>query len=280
MIDLLKPAMSKKYAVGAFEFWSLDSAQAVVRAAESLNMPVILQAGPLECQYAGVRELAEIARLVAERSKTDVALHLDHGDTYELIYEAVNVGFTSVMIDASHLEFEKNVFLTKKVADMAHKKGVSVEGELGRIPGSEGNQSSTDAEAYQTDPEEALAYVRSTGINCLAVAIGSAHGFYRFPPALNIERLNRIHRLVDMPLVLHGGSGIPDCQIADSIENGIAKVNICTEFVAEFGRQYIRTQNTEGYKYSVPSLFSPSREAGCELAKGKISLFMHNRTLL
>lgn len=273
MNEILVPARKEGYGVGAFEFWSLDSAEAVVEAAQELDMPVILQAGPLECQYAGIINLSKIAKMVAEATSIPVALHLDHGDTYELACQAINAGFTSVMIDVSHLSFDENVNITRKVVEAARSSGVTVEAELGKLAGCEGNLDVTEEEAAQTDPDEAKIFVEETGIDALAVAIGTAHGFYKSTPRINIERLKKITEKVNIPLVLHGGSGTPEEKVKEAIKNGIAKVNICTEFVAAFGKAYINTQNVPGFKYSIPSLFGPSKAAGKELAALKIKLF-------
>jgi len=273
MNKILIPARRNGYAIGAFEFWSLDSAQAVIEAAEELMMPVILQAGPLEIQYVGIKNLYMIARVVTGNTSIPVALHLDHSNTYELACQAIDAGFTSVMIDASHLSFEENVNITKKVVEAAKPGGVTVEAELGRLAGCEAGLDVSEEEAFQTDPDEAVRFVEETGIDALAVAIGTAHGFYKSTPRINIERLKKIAEKVDIPLVLHGGSGTPEEKVREAIKNGISKVNICTEFIAAFGKQYIDTQSQPGFKYSVPSLFAPSKKAGKELAASKIKLF-------
>ena len=274
MKEILIPARLNKYAVGAFEFWSLDSAQAIVEAAEELNMSVIIQAGPWECQYAGIKNLSMIGKAVSDSASIPVALHLDHGDTFELAYQAIDAGFTSVMIDVSHLPYEENVNITKKVVSLAKSAGVTVEAELGRLAGCEASFEISEEEAMQTDPDEAERFTNETGIDALAVAIGTAHGFYKYVPRINIDRLKKIAEKVSIPLVLHGGSGTPDEKIVESIKYGISKVNICTEFVAVFGKTYINTQNnTDGFKYSVPSLFNPSKAAGKELVWSKIKLF-------
>lgn len=274
MKEILEPARRDGYAVGAFEFWSFDSAQAVVEAAAELNAPVILQAGLIESEFAGgVKYLYRIAKMVSEDYNVPVALHVDHAEDYNFILSAIEAGFTSVMIDASKLPFKKNVEITKKIVKAAKPYGVSVESELGKLAGNEGNISINEEEAAQTDPEEAGVFVEETGIDALAVAIGTMHGFYRFSPKINIERLKQIAAKVGIPLVLHGGSGTPDDKVAEAIKHGIAKVNICTEFVAAFGKTYITTQNQPGFKYSIPSLFGPSKQAGKELAKAKMKLF-------
>ncbi|MCL2699485.1 MAG: class II fructose-bisphosphate aldolase [Defluviitaleaceae bacterium] len=274
MKEMLVTAREKGYAIGAFEFWSLDSAQAVVEAAAELNMPVILQAGLIECEFAaGIQNLYKIAKCVADDAPIPVALHLDHAETYEFICRAIDAGFTSVMFDGSALPYAENLEITGRVVEAARRAGVSVEAELGRLAGSEGNISVGEEEAMQTDPDEAFAFVRDTGVDALAVAIGTAHGFYTFTPKINISRLKEIAAKVDVPLVLHGGSGTPDDKVAEAIKNGISKVNICTEFVAAFGKAYIQTQQAPGFKYSIPGLFGPSKAAGKKLAYEKIKFF-------
>jgi len=274
MKEILDVARNEKYALGAFEFWSLDSAQAVVEAAAELNLPTILQAGFIECEFAGgVENLYKLAKMVADESPVPVALHIDHAEDFDFISSALDAGFTSVMIDASKLSFTENVKITRKVVEAARPYGVSVEAELGKLAGNEGAVNVSEEEAAQTDPDDAVRFVKETGIDALAVAIGTAHGFYKFAPKINIERLKEIAAKVSIPLVLHGGSGTPDEQVVEAIGHGIAKVNICTEFVAAFGETYIATQEQPQYRYSIPSLFGPSKQAGKELAKAKMKLF-------
>ncbi len=277
LTELLLPARAAHYAIGAFEFWSLDSAQAVVEAAEEAGMPVILQGGSLEINFVGgIDRYARIGRMVAEQAKVKVALHLDHGETVDLARQAINAGFTSVMIDASSLPFEENAALTQQVVDLAKPHGVSVEAELGKLVGAEGGKSLSDEEAAQTDPDQARTFVEQTRIDALAVAIGTVHGFYQFTPKLNLNRLKKISDRVSIPLVLHGGSGTPDDQVRQTIDLGIAKINICTEFLAAYGKAFSREQAKAGFKYSVPALFGPARNAGKELALSKIRLFSND----
>jgi fructose-bisphosphate aldolase class II len=272
MKEILVPARAGKYAVGAFEFWSFDSAQAVVSAAEAAGMPVILQAGVLETQYAGGLDiLSLIARRVAEKAKIPIALHLDHAETIGLIREAIDAGFTSVMIDTSALPFEENVAVTQEVAALAKPKGVTVEAELGRLATTEG--AAADAEEAQTDPEEARIFVERTGIDALAVAIGTAHGAYRFPPKINIPRLKEIAAVVAIPLVLHGGSGTPEDAVTGAIQNGIAKINICTDLITAYGVRAAELSGTPDFKYSVASYFQETKNAARELASRKIRQF-------
>jgi len=277
MKPILQAAKAGRYAVGAFTFSSLDSARAIIDAANKADMPVILQTGPMECDYAGLEELAETAKFAARRAAVPVSLNLDHGDTIERAERAIKAGFPSVMIDASKYGYDENIRITKEVVKMAAPAGVSVEAELGKIGGAEGLVDVGDAEATQTDPDEALDFIQKTGIDALAVAIGTAHGFYAKAPVLNIARLVKIAAKANLPLVLHGGSGTPDAQVTEAIRGGITKVNINTEFLAAMGSAFSECQTAEGFRYSVPALFGPAREAGSELAYKKIKFFSDGR---
>jgi len=264
MNEILVAARAGGYAVGAFEFWSIDSARAVVEAAQQAHMPVILQAGPLEIGHTGYDSLASIARMVAADAPVEVALHLDHGDSFDMAAAAVAAGFTSVMIDASALPYEDNVELTCRVVEMASPHGVAVESELGRLAGSQEGVERGEQEAAETDPAEAARFVAATGIDALAVAIGTAHGFYKSEPHINLPRLAKIAEAVSIPLVLHGGSGIAPGKVRQAVALGIAKINICTEFIAAFAG---------ALRAVVPSLFGKARDAAKQLALNKIMLF-------
>jgi len=278
MKQMLIDARHGGYALGAFEFWSLDSAQAVTQAAAALRVPVILQSGYIEAMHAGgFNQIAKLAEIAANDVDIPVALHWDHGESFEHVRAAIDAGFTSVMIDCSQLPFEENVEATRRVVEAARPFGVTVESELGVLAGSEGGIDRTEAEALQTTPEEALRFIRDTQTDILAIAIGSAHGFYKFEPKLNIARLKEIAAVVAEPLVLHGGSGIPVEQVTRAIDSGIAKVNICTEFIAAFGGAYTRVQAEDGFKYNVPNLFGAGKKSGYALAYEKIKLFLNGK---
>jgi ketose-bisphosphate aldolases len=272
MKDILEIAGKRGIALGAFEFWSFDSAEDAVSAAEELGVPVILQTGALERDFnGGCKRLRVIAETVAADHDVPVALHYDHGVSYEELLEAADAGYTSIMIDASAKPYAENVELTRRIVELSHRYFISNEAELGVMAGNEGAVS-RDKER-QTRPEEAESFVHETGVDSLAVAIGTAHGLYTFKPQLNIERLKEIKKVVSVPLVLHGGSGTPDDMVRESIRQGIRKVNICTEFVKAFGAAYTAAQAREGFKYSVPSLFGPAKAAGRALAYSKMKLF-------
>lgn len=270
--SLLAAARRDGYAVGAFTVWDMESVQAVVGAAESLNLPVIAQVGPWEADFAGMELLAEIVKHIALRASVPVAFHLDHGESFERAMQAIHCGFTSVMIDASNLLFDENVAITRDVVKCARAAGVSVEGEIGMVGGGI-HSAESGREFAMTDPEQAEKYAAETGVDALAVAIGNAHGFYKAPPKLDFARLREISQRVSIPLVLHGGTGIPDDAIREAIKHGIAKINVCTEFVAAFGKAFQEVQAQPDFAYNVPRLFPEPRLQAMNLISGKIRLF-------
>jgi len=272
MSELLVDARRRGYAVGAFEVWNLESIQAVVGAAEGLAQPVILQVGPGEADYAGLEDISQTAIFQARRAKVPVALHLDHGDTFERVMQCINHGFTSVMLDVSHLPYAENVAATKEVVRAAHACGVSVEGEMDRIGGGETGIDVPD-DAHLTNPDQAVEYIGQTGIDAFAVAIGTVHGFYRGEPNIRLGLLEKIAARVSIPLVLHGGSGTPDADIRKAVTLGIAKVNICTEFVAAFADIYAHEHSKPDFRYNVPGVFLKPRAAARRLVEKKIRLF-------
>lgn len=266
-------ANDRGIALGAFEFWSFEVARAIVRAAEEADVPVILQCGKGEiARMGGEEETVQTAYFASRRSKVPVVLHLDHATTYEDCNAAILAGFSSVMIDASAQPFEDNLTLTKRVCQRAHAVGVSCEGELGRLVGEEGDIMVKGPEAAQTDPDEALDYVTRTGIDALAVSIGTAHGAYTFTPTLNIPRLAAIRAKVQAPLVLHGGSGTPMDQVQESIRHGIRKINICTDVQTAMGKAYMEAQARPGFRYS-QELWGEGEQAAHRVALEKMKAF-------
>ena len=276
MKDMLIKARANRFAVGAFEFWSVDSAFAVVDTAAEMNTDIILQVGDLERDYmGGYKNARKIAEMAAERTKLGVALHVDHAPTYDEVLRGLDAGFTSVMIDGSALPLAENIRLTRRVVEAGRKYGASVEAELGKLAGNEGHVS--NAEELHTNPAEAEQFVAETGIDALAVAIGTAHGFYKTTPKINIERLKEIAARVSLPLVLHGGSGTPEDKVAESIRHGVAKINICTEFIAAFGKGYVDAQASPNFKCNAPGLFGIGQSRAKELVKAKLQLFLGYR---
>lgn len=226
--EMLLKAQQGKYAVGAFNVENLDMILAVIEAAEALNAPVMLQTTPSTVKYAGLDHFLANVKVAAEKTDVPVALHLDHGSSFELAMQALRSGYTSIMIDGSPLSFEENIAVSKLVADACFPSGVPVEAELGKVGGKEDDLEVEGAFCY-TDPHEAKEFVERTGVSSLAVAIGTVHGLYQGEPKLDLNRLSEIRKVVSIPLVLHGGSGIPDAMIQETIKRGICKVNYATE---------------------------------------------------
>ncbi len=232
---MLYDAQDGHYAVGAFNFCNAETAQAIVETGSALRSPVMFITGPWEIPLLGAKMLVEIVQSVALSADVPVCLHLDHAEDVDLVEECIEAGFPSVMIDASSFDFEENVALTKMVVDMAHPKGVTVEGELGAV----GRVDDAAVEGRNghslTDPAMAAEFVERTGVDALAVAIGNAHGIYTQRPVLEFELLEAIKKATRVPLVLHGGSGTHPDQLRRAIEIGISKVNVASEI----GRAYL-----------------------------------------
>lgn len=224
--EILKIAEEKKIAVGMFNATGFDSLQAIIAAAEELNQPVILAHAEVHNVYNDISIVGPAMIAAAKNAKVPVCVHLDHGVTLEMINRALDLGFTSIMIDASHLPFEENLELTKKVTEKAHSLGVSVEAELGRLVTSEDGTNQVDnPEAYYTDENEAKFFVEKTGIDALAIAFGTAHGFYKSQPKLSFEVVSEVRKITGLPLVMHGGSGVSEDGFKKAIESGIRKIN-------------------------------------------------------
>ena len=254
--ELLADAVSHRYAVGAFNCENLEMAMAIVAAGEACRAPLIIQTTPSTVNYASVGLFAAMVRELAENAKIPVALHLDHGSSYDLCEAALDAGYSSVMIDGSKESLEDNIALTKRVVSLASEKGIPVEAELGTVGGKEDSTFSSGT-AY-TDPDDALRFVRETGCSSLAVGIGTAHGIYKGTPVLDTGRLSVIKdKLVsaglELPLVLHGASGLSEKAIRECISRGIAKVNFATELRQAY------TEGVKEYLLSDPDCFDPKK---------------------
>ena len=226
MKDLLRRAEEKNIGCGAFSVGNMEMVRGAIRAAEELDTPIILQIAEVRLKNSPLHLMGPMMVQAAKEAKVDVAVHLDHGLTFETVDKALELGFTSVMLDASTLPFEENIARVKAVVEKARKYGATVEAELGLVGGSE--DGSCDHGIRCTDPDDAVVYARETGIDALAVAIGNAHGNYPVAPTLAFDVLEKIHEKVDIPLVFHGGSGITDKDFQRAISLGIRKVNIAT----------------------------------------------------
>ncbi len=271
--ELLKKAEQERYAVGAFNCNNMEIVQAIVAAAGEEDAPVIIQASQGAIKYAGLEYIVGLVKVAAAGTDIPVALHLDHGTGFEQVMRCIRQGFTSVMIDGSKLPLEENIALTNRVLDVARAVGVSVEAELGKIGGTEDDISVSDREAMLTDPEEAKIFVEKTGVDALAIAIGTAHGQYKGEPKLDFERLRKVRELVDVPIVLHGSSGVPDEAVRKAIELGVRKVNIDTNLREAFVNRAREVLKEKPEEIDPRKILGPAREAMKKVIQEKIRLF-------
>lgn len=230
MKEMLKTAKEEGYGVIATDAWNSTSLKAMVEIAEETKSPIILSLAEVHLPYFSLREMADLAKLYTKDVSVPVALHFDHGMTFDEIIKAIHAGFTSVMIDASACEYEENVRRTKEIVKIAHAVNVSVEAEIGHVGGAEGGGDDGN-DSLLTDPAEAARFVEETGVDCLAVSVGTAHGLYQGIPKLDFERLAEIAQAVEVPLVLHGGSGSGDENLRKAVELGISKVNVFSDML-------------------------------------------------
>jgi fructose-bisphosphate aldolase class II len=293
--DLMVPARKNGYAIGAFNVQNLESTLAIAEAATEEKSPAILQITPSVIKYAGLAYISNLVKTAAQLAQMPLAMHLDHGDSFETAVKCIEAGFSSVMIDGSFLDFEGNVDVTKRVVDVAHPKGVSVEAELGKLAGVE-ERTVAEKDAILTDPEAAVEFVERTGVDTLAVAIGTSHGAYKFKTEakLDIERLKTISQKVGVPLVLHGASsvpqgivekankfgaelsgakGIPETELIKAISFGIAKINIDTDLRLAFTATVREALTNSPKNFDPRKILGPAKDAMKEVAKGKMRLF-------
>lgn len=250
--EMLQKAREGKYAIGAFNVENMEMVMAVLAAAEAKNSPVIMQTTPGTIKYAGVDYYYANVAAAAKRSSVPVVMHLDHGDSFQRAMTAYRAGYTSIMIDGSKLPFEGNIDLTKRVVDACHPGDVYVEGELGKVGGKEDDLEGDDDNPY-TDPEEAKIFVEKTGVDYLAIGVGTAHGVYKGIPKVNTDLIATIHDMVEVPLVLHGTSGVPDEQVITAVKNGICKVNYATDLRIAF------TRGAKEFMAEHPEAFDPKK---------------------
>lgn len=260
MTSMLKKAQEGKYAVGQFNINNLEWTQAVLEAAQENNSPVILGVSEGAMKYmGGAKVVADMVKALVETMdvKQPVALHLDHGSSFESCKAAIDAGFTSVMIDGSHHPIAENVEMTKQVVEYAHAKGVSVEAEVGTVGG---NEDGVVGGVKYADPQECL-MVTEVGIDALAAALGSVHGEYHGEPVLGFKEMEEIRDLTKMPLVLHGGSGIPEHQIKKAIELGHCKINVNTECQQSFTKKVREVLANDSEVYDPRKIIGPGRDA-------------------
>jgi tagatose bisphosphate family class II aldolase len=268
----IEAARRKGMAIAAFNVHNLETIQGVVEGAAAERAPVIIQTTPGTLKHAGIPYVAACVKVAAELHDIPIALHVDHCPSYSTIEECIRYGYTSVMIDGSKLPYDENVSLVKRVVELAHGIGVAVEGELGRIGGTEDDLSIDEMEAVFTVPEEADAFVEATGIDTLAIAIGTAHGVYKGEPKLDFKRLAAIRERVSLPLVLHGASGVPEDSVKTAIQGGICKINIATELKIPMANaiQQVFEENPE--ENDPRNYMGAAKEAVKEVVRQKIRL--------
>ena len=293
--DLMVPARKNGYAIPALNVQNLESVKAVAEAATEEKSPAILQITPSVIKYAGLDYITALAKTAAQTAPVPLAIHLDHGEDFDTAARCVNAGFSSVMIDGSFLGFNENIALTKRVVDFAHPKSVSVEAELGKLAGVE-ERSVEEKEAILTDPDKAAEFVQRTGVDALAVAIGTSHGAYKFKgqAKLDFERLKVISQKVSIPLVLHGASSVPawivekaekygatlegakgvsEDQLQQAIKLGIAKINTDTDLRLAFLATVREVLTTQPKEFDPRKILGPAKDAMKEVSKGKMRLF-------
>lgn len=294
--ELLQKAKKERYAVGAFNINNMEILQAITRAAQEEGSPAIIAVSEGAIKYAGLAYLVSMVVVAARHVDLPLTLHLDHGRDLEVIRSCIENGFTSVMIDGSHLDFEGNISITKKVGEMAHAKGVSVEGELGRLKGIEDGINGGQRKTFLTDPGTAREFVERTQVDSLAIAIGTSHGAYKFKGEvkLDFQRLREIVDVVDVPLVLHGASGVPptilekiekygasirgaqgvpDDSIREAIKLGISKINIDTDLRLSFVAAIREALALQPQEFDPRRILEPARKAVEEIVRHKMKLF-------
>ncbi len=273
MKEMLIKAREGHYAVGQFNINNLEWTEAILDEAQALNTPVILGVSEGAAKYMGgwlVVSAMVKAYIKSKNITIPVALHVDHGSSFEVVKAAIDAGFSSVMIDASHFPFEENIEITKKVVEYAHARGVSVEAELGRVGGQEDH---VVAETMYADPEECRVLVEKTGIDCLAPALGSVHGPYHGEPKLGFDEMDYINKLLKMPLVLHGGSGIPDEQLRKAIDRGTAKINVNTESQQAWTAIVREVLEKDKNVYDPRKIIGPGKEGIKNVVRAKCEVF-------
>jgi fructose-bisphosphate aldolase, class II len=256
MADILNKANDEGYAVGGFNINNLEFIQGIIWAAEEKNSPFIIQTSEGAIKYMGMDYLVGMVEAAVRNTHIPVALHLDHGSGFDIVMNCIKNGYSSVMFDGSHYPYQENIAITSKIVEAAHAVGVTVEAELGKVGGTEDNISVDERDATFTDPDQAVEFVEKTGVDALAIAIGTAHGVYKGEPKLDFDRLKTIKGLLNMPLVLHGASGVPLADLQKAISLGINKVNINTDF------QQVFTAKIRELFAGDPDLYDPRKYCG------------------
>lgn len=270
--EILEEAKQKGYAVGSFNLHCMEMLPSFIEAAEETKSPISIQISDGTAKYIGLDLIVAMVRTLAEKSSVKVALHLDHNSDVTFIKQAIEAGFTSVMIDGADLPIEENIAVTKEVVEFARKYNVSVEAEVGAIGGTEDGVS-VEGEVDFTDPEEAAYFYNQTQVDFLAISIGSSHGQYRSKSTLNFEVLESVHKMIDAPLVLHGGTGVSYDDVQRLIQHGIAKINIGTELNVRYIEEGKKTFMESKLDNSLRKVLIPCNNRIKEIVKEKIEKF-------
>lgn len=271
--SLLDSAEQGKYAVGAFNCNNMEIVQAIVEAAEESRSPVILQASQGAIKYAGLSYIVGMVKTAAAEATVPMALHLDHGTDFNTVVACIRSGFSSVMFDGSQYPKEENIARTKEIVRIAHAVGVSVEGEIGKIGGVEDDIAVDERDAMLTPVPDAIEFFEETGVDALAMSFGTAHGPYKLPPKLALDRIGEVHRKTGAYLVMHGGSGVPEADVRQGIALGIRKVNIDTELRQAFLGEIRKQLDSKPAEIDPRKIFAPARSVLKEHIKVKMALF-------
>lgn len=273
-------AQQLNYTVGAFNAHNLEMLPDMIRAAKEIGAPIIIQTSVDTAKYIGMDVLVSVVKSIADNEMVDAVLHLDHARNFDDIKQAIDCGYTSVMYDGSHLPFKENILKTKAVVDYAHRHGASVEGELGTIGGTEEGIHVDDNDKVYTKPEDAVKFVQETGVDALAIAIGTNHGQFKSKTEVNIPLLKQIHHVVNIPLVIHGGTGVKEEDYPELINNGIRKFNVGTELLVAWNSTAKTTFANSEVNRSLRHNVIPANEQVKSIIKHKMKLFMNldNRT--
>ncbi|MBI5956689.1 MAG: class II fructose-1,6-bisphosphate aldolase [Chloroflexi bacterium] len=270
---LLQRALEEHFAIGAFNANNMEMVQAIVEAAEEERSPVILQVSQGAIKYAGLEYAAEMVKIAARLAQVPVVLHLDHGTDFNQNVLCLRAGFTSLMYDGSSKPFEENVAVSRKIVEIAHACGIPVEAELGKVAGTEDHITVSQLDALMTDPDEAKTFVELTGCDSLAVAVGSVHRMLTREARLDFERISRIRQRVELPLVLHGASGVPDEGVREAVTRGICKINIATELNKAFTRGCAQAMQAMPDEVDPRKFLGKGKQAVKEAVREKIRLF-------
>lgn len=273
--EVTSTAEKLNYTVGAFNTHNLEMLPDMIRAAKEKGAPIIIQTSVDTAKYIGHENLVAVCKSMAEKEMVDVVLHLDHARDFDDIKDAIDKGYTSVMFDGSYLPFKENIMKTRAVVEYAHRHGASAEGELGTIGGTEEGVHVDEDDKIYTNPKDAVEFVKATGVDVLAIAIGTNHGQYKSKTKVNIPLLKQINSVVDVPLVIHGGTGVDEKDIKDLIDNGIRKFNVGTELLVAWTKTAKETFADTKVNKSLRHNIIPCNEAVKQIIKHKIDIFMN-----